>query len=509
MSENLRKICYWASIFLIAAFYAAARGLRAADSCLWFDEIFSVHAATRDWQELWRFVALDLIHPPFFYAALKIWIATGASSLFWLRMLPVLFALAAIKPFLLLCGELNLSKRETVSAFVLIAVNGALIRYAQEVRMYSLLFCLSLASLYLFAAFFKRKSKTALAVLCLINLLLVYTHYFGWLLVLSQLTAVCFLRRELLKLFAAASVFWIFAFLPWFLAVWNAKNAGGGFEQNLGWAARPALPQIFGFALVLAEPFYYQQSSIDAPNYWLIAIPTAIIFYGAIFWRGLWERDENFNLLAAFVVVPTAAAFLASWTLPVSVWGARHLIIVFAPFSLLAAISVWRLKTKEIRLTAASFVFALILLAAVLHAAVSAPAFIWCGWSEAAARLKNSSDTPQKIYVFEDDGAYQLWYALKDDPRFEIVSVKGYADMPEDKAFFLPRGFDTIKIGDKTAFSGDEFWLAFRDAKFDSGKTVLKDLAAQNYRTELKFEYRAQGTAIFLIKATKQANMNN
>ena len=41
-------------------------------------------------------------------------------------------------------------------ALLLLAVNGYLIKYAQEVRMYSLLFFLSLCSLWLFFRFFNR-----------------------------------------------------------------------------------------------------------------------------------------------------------------------------------------------------------------------------------------------------------------------------------------------------------------------------------------------------------------
>ena len=61
--------------------YVAARLWRLTASCLWFDEIFSVHAARHTWGALWRFAAADLIHPPLFYALLKLWTAAGGESL--------------------------------------------------------------------------------------------------------------------------------------------------------------------------------------------------------------------------------------------------------------------------------------------------------------------------------------------------------------------------------------------------------------------------------------------
>ncbi|MGH9949385.1 MAG: hypothetical protein ACRD6X_19605, partial [Pyrinomonadaceae bacterium] len=76
---------------------------RLTDACLWFDEIFSVHAAEHDWNSITWFVAQDLIHPPLFYYILKIWIALGGEGLLWLRLFPVFIATAALIPFLYLC----------------------------------------------------------------------------------------------------------------------------------------------------------------------------------------------------------------------------------------------------------------------------------------------------------------------------------------------------------------------------------------------------------------------
>src|SRR3954471_13998679 len=77
-------------------------------SCLWFDEIFSVHAAGMDFGNLVWFVAQDLIHPPLFYILLKFWILSGGESLFWLRFFPVFFSILSLYPLVRLCRELKL-----------------------------------------------------------------------------------------------------------------------------------------------------------------------------------------------------------------------------------------------------------------------------------------------------------------------------------------------------------------------------------------------------------------
>src|SRR5215218_11203228 len=102
-----------AILLLLVGLYVAARLWRLTASCLWFDEIFSVHAARHTWAGLWRFAAADLIHPPLFYALLKLWTAAGGESLLWLRLFPFVAAVAAVVPLLLLARELRLGASAT------------------------------------------------------------------------------------------------------------------------------------------------------------------------------------------------------------------------------------------------------------------------------------------------------------------------------------------------------------------------------------------------------------
>ena len=155
---GLQQLIFFSTVIL----YIAARFWRLTAGCLWFDEIFSVHAARHSWRELFSFVAADVVHPPLFYALLKIWIAAGGESLVWLRLFPFLISVAAIVPLMLLSRALQLNGAETNLALLLLAVNGYLIKYAQEVRMYSLLFFLSACSLWLFIACVRRQ-KTPVA----------------------------------------------------------------------------------------------------------------------------------------------------------------------------------------------------------------------------------------------------------------------------------------------------------------------------------------------------------
>ena len=173
----------------------------------------------------------------------------------------------------MLCGELKLKTSTTIVALSLFAVNGSLIKYAQEVRMYSLLMCLSLFSTWLFSRFYFRGKNFWL--LTVVNVLLVYTHYFGWLVVFAEIVAILIAQRiKILRTLLMLGVI-VAAFLPWMFAIFRFAEPGPGVEQNIGWIARPGFAGIFESAFDVIEPFYYQQSSADPSSNFLIAAATA------------------------------------------------------------------------------------------------------------------------------------------------------------------------------------------------------------------------------------------
>ena len=499
---------------VVCAVYIFLRLWNLTDSCLWFDEIFSVHAATLSWRDMFWFVARDLIHPPLFYVLLKIWIAFAGESLFWLRFFPALFSILSIIPFVLLCRQLKLSASTVLVALTFFAVNGSLIKYAQEVRMYSLLLFFALFSMWLFARFLN-KGKGFLF-LILINILLVYTHYFGWLIVLSEVVAVILLARERLTriflMFAAT----LTSFTPWLYAIWQATKINANVGQNIGWMTKPNLRAIFRFVFDLFEPIYFEQSNTDAPTIFLITLP--ILFFGlAAFglYFANWKNEKkiekrNFLLLAVFAFAPILTAFFASWILPYSIWGTRHLIIAFAPFAILTAIAFSKIKFTLLKIASLSVISLLFAAAFLLQATRSKPNYIWCAWENLAAELPQNqnfsqainSSEPTKIYVFEDLIAYHFWFALHDsNDQYKIVKVNGIEGLTEDKAYFLPRGFSEVETTKN--FEGERFFIAFRASVWNENAPPLQNLYAQNYKIGEPQIVEAQGLKAFLVEVWK------
>ena len=464
--------------------YIAARLWRLDASCLWFDEIFSVHAAEHDWSSLFWFVAQDLIHPPLFYLVLKFWIAVGGESVHWLRLLPIAFSVLAIFPFVRLCRELKLSKAVTLLALFLLAVNGSLIKYTQTLRMYSMMMFLAVLSLWLFARFFNRGKS--FVPLLIVNVLLVYTHYFGWLLVGTELLVLMTFQRIKWRRAVVMTGILLASYIPWLLAVWQAARNGSDLAQNIAWQARPGLRELLTFAIDLVEPFYFQASSDQPASMYLISIPLLLVFLTALILYAIeWGREEtkrSVHLLLFFALVPFVVTFLASWLLPHSLWGTRHLIIIVPPAAIILANAIFNFPVRVVRVVAICIVIALSGVAFYVEMRREPPQYVWCAWNEVAADIASSEEQPTTVYAFENLVAYHLWFALRDSDRVRVAVVKGVDVRTDDETYFLPRGFDGVTRTELGDVKDKRVWLAFRSFSPDDAGKIRQAFDAVGYQ---------------------------
>jgi uncharacterized membrane protein len=494
--------------------YITVRFWNLTATCLWFDEIFSVHAAEHSWDSILSFVALDLIHPPLFYVLLKGWIAAGGESLQWLRAFPVLFSVVAILPFLRLCRELRLGKWATTFALSLIAVNGSLIKYAQELRMYSMLMCFALFSMWLFARYFR--TGKGIALLAVVNVVLIYTHYFGWFMISSELVAILIFQRVKWRPILIMCAVALAAFVPWLIAIGIAARSGSELGQNIGWMQRPGPIALVQLALNLVEPFYYPATSIDPISIYQVSMPllliaiVAFVLYVAYVKDVDTEQTRSIFLLLIFIAVPLLCAFTASWILPYSIWGTRHLIIVFVPIAILLAVSITASKFEWIRVGGLVLVILFAGLGFVLQMLRPVPKHVWCGFDELGEKTLAKDDNGP-VYVFEDLAAYHLWFTFRNEPdpkmRQHVVKVDGFPGMDEDKAYFLPRGMDDefyVSRGKMSADPGPT-WVVYRAPNFDPTKPPLNTLLANGLKVQRMEVFDGTESKVFAVFLVKKA----
>jgi beta-glucuronidase len=332
-----------AVLVLLCALYVALRVRGITELPLWIDEPYSALFAKMGWRNMYRATTWDAVHPPLFYILLKAWITLGTSVL-WMRLLPFLFALLALAPLFLICRDLGFSRPAIALTLGLASVNEPLIHYSQDLRMYSLLFFLSLVSLWLFLRLVEQGS--GLVWLALTNLLLVYTHYYGWLFVGTELITIVLwgiYRHQQKKIvqFGCTVSFLLAAFSPWAYLVVRVLRIKHGLQDNLGWITLPTLGNVASLydRLNGALPFRHAVSL----SLVLFLIPVVLGFVGKA------EHRPRFIGLALFAFLPTLAAFVGSYLLPTAVFGERHLIIVVVPYLLLVTMGIFAASPSLVR----------------------------------------------------------------------------------------------------------------------------------------------------------------
>jgi hypothetical protein len=272
--------------------------------------------------------------------------------------------------------------------------------------------------------------------------------------------------------------------------VTRAASRGSELGQNIGWMHRPGPTELIQLGFSLVEPFYYAATSGDPMSIYRISVPflgIAICSIAVLVTQLNTRTDSRvFYLLAIFVSFPAAAAFAASWLLPYSIWGNRHLIIVYIPFAIIVAKSILSLGPKPARFASISLVIALSGYAFLSAAGRPYSSPPWCELDALLAEIGNErADRP--IYVFEDLVAYHLWFSLRHEQPATVIKVEDFAGMSEDKAYFLPRGFDEVSKVKFASVRDFQFWMVYRAPEFDTASPPLNSILADG--SEIKQRY--------------------
>jgi mannosyltransferase len=399
------------------------------------DEVFTLWTSEQGWRGLFGSVVGDVVHPPLFYVLLKLWIGIGGPSPYWAKFLPVLFSVASIVPFFLLCRELNLEPRTMNLALWLMAVNGFLINHSQELRMYSLLLLLAVSSLWLFARLVNRDAGTVVfqCELCAVNLLLVFTHYYGWVVVGLEFIFLLIWKRVRLRPFAIAAAFLVLCFAPWVYFVARAARANPS-RVDFAWNEPPAVSELIGFYSNLNGSLSYRWKVFGTAGVVLLFL-FPVMAWG---WRAVGRKREGarsaretFFWLALFAFVPPAVSFFASHILPQSVWAFRYLIIAAPPYLLLVAAAAYRLKPTRVRIGMLVFL--------VCWSALSGFAGIVDGdriaWQPLVERMIQAEmEQPGgRVYVTDANVGNTIQYYLDQagETRLQVSFINGFDSAPD------------------------------------------------------------------------------
>ena len=338
-------------VILVVILFVVLRFWNITSFSLWGGEAFTMIGVKQTWMGMFSYVIADIVHPPLFYILLKLWIGLGGESVLWLKLFPALSSIAVILPFYFLCRELNFQWPEMSLAMFLAAVNGYLIHYAQELRMYSLFTFLSMCSFWLFMRYFNSTAGTSgkLVVLTFVNLLNIYTHYYGWVVVGMEFLFLMIWRRPKLLNFGLSALILFLIFAPWAYLVIREAQSIGGLDRNLDWIPKPNVVDVLNFYSTLNGPFgsrYFKSLGLI-----LFGLPMVLWFWKIIRsgFKSGWGEAISFSWLVLLTFLPVTVIYFISQRTEQAIWIDRYFIFIALPYLLLVAVAANQLKPKWVR----------------------------------------------------------------------------------------------------------------------------------------------------------------
>ncbi len=286
------------------------------------DEPFTVYWSQRTLAELW-----DMMHtennPPLFFLLIKAWSAFVPFDGAWLRVPSALFSALAVWPLYLLAQRLG-GIRVALAAALLFTLNNYHYGFAHEVRAYALFTLLSVFSMWLLvrAKDKPQNGSRALLGLSAVNVLLVYTHFFGWLLIGLQVLCVLLIvdLRPLRRNFFLGLLLAVALYLPY------ATTFIGRVSQSVSqgtWLKAPVPEELYNMV------WRWSNAPVMAILFLLL------IVVGVVRSRG---RGAAIQFALIWTFTPLFGMFLASYLVPM--FHDRYLVFAAPGFSLLVALSI-------------------------------------------------------------------------------------------------------------------------------------------------------------------------
>jgi hypothetical protein len=446
------------------------------------DEIFSVKAASAGWVELIDIAAENVSHPPLFYMLLKLWLGLGPPSEEWVRLLSVALGVGSLVIVAGMCSALRFSRVDTVFVLLLMAVNGYLIYYSQHARMFALLEFTSSLSLYQFLSYARRPlTPMGFIAVVAVDLLVVYSHYWGWLFLIGECLAMLYISRAKAVAWVAASCVAAIGYVPWGLALMHAIASRGAATTQIEWMGRET-PGIINYAWLFGElngDFKFEHSTPVAIALFAIPIAAFIIQF-------LSRRAETIERVASplpwliVIATPMLLTSVGSALAKQDLWGDRHMIIVAAPYFILLALSLGRSPWPKLAMAARAVLL------------------LWslCAGAESLASPHHKLD----------------WIALAKSVTTEVsplppIYAADFTFVGKAMHFHVARLLDgkdpVVAAPDPWKITADRFWFVYRNITWKEPLSPQALFEARGYRVDHELSTTAGNqtvTAIFVHK---------
>jgi 4-amino-4-deoxy-L-arabinose transferase-like glycosyltransferase len=315
------------------------------------DEAFSMVACRESLGDMLRRLISDFVHPPLHYFALRAWLDIFGSGVSQARILSVIFGTLSIALLYVLTKYL-LDRRAALLSCLLLAVSELSIMFAQEARPYAQFLLLFLCCCYLFIRALHTRSLKLWCGFTGACLLLIYTHYFGFL-VLSALVLFAFLYRNQ---YPIPTAWWIgsaavllLGYLPWL----SSGIVSEALHSGRTTAGRNPYFAVHVSTFPAAINFFNNGKPtgvFDSSPWWTLPIGGLLFTVPALFGifasrRGV-ER-QNVTLAAILWILPLLGAITAG--LVNFQYNVRYVAFCAAPYYILVGLGLSRIRLVPLR----------------------------------------------------------------------------------------------------------------------------------------------------------------
>lgn len=394
---------------------------------IWIDEAFSIQVGHFS---LSNVLLVKDPTPPLYYLCLWGWMAlTGSDAEVAVRALSALFGALAV-PATYFTARRLLNEKVALLAALLVAISPINLFYSQMVRGYALLTLLSIGSIYFHLRVMEQRNwKTLLAqVVC--DVLLVYTHVFGWFLIIAR--DLHFIVRGGARAFRPER-WWILSrlvvialFLPWFLRYMTTCD-------HHTW--------ITGFDLMsLRDLVANLLAGVTSTPYASLFIVPAV---GLLLFKRCGE-----SLLYYWLIIPITVPVLIS-ILVLPIFTPKYVCFVSIPLLILLADALFRFRWP--RIATALAVSGSLALAFYQQVQVNTDP-----WREVVAHVERiRNDEPIAVVAFYEKLPFAYYFnrAALRNPDFDTAlaahGARGLAGLDELKAF---APYEFILITSRFAF---------------------------------------------------------
>ncbi len=358
MNEKVLKVVkntdFW--FFIILVIGTILRFYKIDFQSLWNDELATYTWLSGKTKTLSQVIdaCKANVHPPLYYLIANFWLKNVLYSEMSLRYLSVIFGICGMVA-IYFYGKRFFNQYTGLCAVVLLSLNPFHILHSQNSRPYALLFLLATVSLFAFSNLIEKLSVKSLITYVIVTVLLIYTHYFGLVLLVSQGLYVVLLlivrddRKTLFKFYFIAGISIILLYLPWI----------NNILINLGKNTLIQKPKWFFFDTYLKE--YFVGDTVYYTTYIILFIGLLALIIN-IFKKNISFSKEkiasNKVLFLVFLIFFTYFIPYLKSTFSYSVLKSRNSIITLPLLILLVSYLVSYVKASYLKTIMLVFLFA-------------------------------------------------------------------------------------------------------------------------------------------------------